>query len=130
MRISDWSSDVCSSDLAPPWDRIKLARISPVYPSIRIHRRFGPRHCGSISRYKYCGVPPCTRVPSAQIMNHNLVNEVANRWIRPLNLGHFKDIIISETHKNVPPETEAYVPWSEVTNQILEDTSPRHVIYL
>src|SRR3546814_8115610 len=57
MRISDWSSDVCSSDLAVPPTRRSLARHPPLplgevlrprarHPGLRQHRdaaRVGPR---------------------------------------------------------------------------------------
>src|SRR3546814_7462665 len=48
MRISDWSSDVCSSDLAP----IKQGRIAKQCPPLHLlaqSRGFqlcGPQHCG------------------------------------------------------------------------------------
>src|SRR3546814_1823754 len=44
MRISDWSSDVCSSDLTPPPRRteVRLPRGRPRYGP-RLPRRTGPR---------------------------------------------------------------------------------------
>src|SRR3546814_2462432 len=63
MRISDWSSDVCSSDLPPFWSCLRFelvcrrrrqhpaapperggeARIHPRRPPLRPERRLGPR---------------------------------------------------------------------------------------
>src|SRR3546814_17041654 len=31
MRISDWSSDVCSSDLAPPWESVYTNKDGAVF---------------------------------------------------------------------------------------------------
>src|SRR3546814_11128726 len=36
MRISDWSSDVCSSDLSPVLRRIGHARAEPMLPALGI----------------------------------------------------------------------------------------------
>src|SRR3546814_11865597 len=44
MRISDWSSDVCSSDLHPPYPACKKARIGPRADECRDPRDRHQRH--------------------------------------------------------------------------------------
>src|SRR3546814_4128521 len=53
MRISDWSSDVCSSDLGPEDDFInrfaRMAKMLPVIPVVKPDARFQPVWVGDVA---------------------------------------------------------------------------------
>src|SRR3546814_8223562 len=65
MRISDWSSDVCSSDLGGEAQRIRLASqigaglVGVMYvldePSIGLHQRDNERLLGTLTRLRDLG---------------------------------------------------------------------------
>src|SRR3546814_1297978 len=57
MRISDWSSDVCSSDLSSAPDFISKAW-TPLYAADKRERRVRRRFSSKLERWTVCGSAP------------------------------------------------------------------------
>src|SRR3546814_7771146 len=66
MRISDWSSDVCSSDLVLRLEPSEIRRAAPGLPALCLHRLPAPqRRCdggGVDSQADACGRKACSSV--------------------------------------------------------------------
>src|SRR3546814_1065700 len=96
MRISDWSSDVCSSDLRPlqiPWMPCQ-SRSPPEY------RRRKPHPLPSQATWQACLPPSSERVPASSILSPSiLLHQHVGKEFRQIRFRRgFREIGRSEEH--------------------------------
>src|SRR3546814_1775981 len=80
MRISDWSSDVCSSDLAPWSLTTRLTEPRRVDSSCRAKRWCRPRLGFDVARKRDTGTPPNDARSEERRVGKECVSTCRSRW--------------------------------------------------
>src|SRR3546814_1704470 len=112
MRISDWSSDVCSSDLADPLaDKLAEVDLVEVYPPLAGHQLGGHRLSGAGRPGKKCNEAPAEAHLAVELP---LLKEgapdlppVANIFALPPRAGRQDEVVEARLGRGFDPLSEA-----------------------
>src|SRR3546814_12573902 len=104
MRISDWSSDVCSSDLVPPfapWDASPPSRIRGV------GNLFGEKPTGTLA--EEIMTPGPGQIRALIVDGSNIANSVPDRERMIAALRHLELLVVIDPHLTPTAQLADYV---------------------